>query len=275
MPHPPRQIGLSDFSQQAIKKAVTSRVLQSPAFLYPSAFGALSGMALIVLGASLPLAGLTAAGLGLGAAGVAWQLGFRREKLARDYLNQMHRSLNARRHQLVANLTSRMQQLQFTQGIRQLDQLQRKFQNFVGILNHALDAEEITYGRYLGIAEQVYLSSLDNLERAVAALASVQTIDPGAIQERIEDIHADGLVTDAEATEQESLNQRRGLLEQQRDKVALLVAQNEQAMTRLDLTAAALAEMKTRSGQATMDMETAMAELQKMIENAPKYNRKD
>jgi hypothetical protein len=183
--------------------------------------------------------------------------------------------LNTRRHQLVGDLTDRMQQLQFIQGIRQLEQLQRKFQNFVGILNHSLDAEEITYGRYLGIAEQVYLSSLDNLERVVGALTSVQTIDPRGIKERLDDIHADGVVTDAEATEQESLDQRRSLLEKQRERVAFLVAQNEQAMTRLDLTAAALAEMKTRSGQASMDMETAMAELQKMIENAPKYNRQD
>lgn len=274
-PNDTREIGLVDFSQEAIKKAVTSQVMQSPAFLYPSAFGVLSGMALLVFGVSLPLAGIAAAGLGIGAAGVVWQLGFRREKLARDYLNRMHETLNAQRHQLVGDLTNRMLQVQFTQGVRQLEQLQKKFQNFVGILNLTLDKEEITYGRYLGIAEQVYLSSRDNLERAVGALASVQTIDPHVIQERIREIHTDGVVTDTEATEKESLSQRRALRENQHEKVAKLIAQNEQALTQLDLTAAALAEMKTRSGQASMDMETAMAELQDLIEKAPKYNRKN
>jgi hypothetical protein len=177
--------------------------------------------------------------------------------------------------QMVSDLTGNMQRLGFHQGIRQLEQLQKKFQNFVEILNRTFDAEEITYGRYLGIAEQVYLSSLDNLERVIGTLASVQTIDPSHIDARIEEILADGIVTEAESTEQETLNQRKLLRESQTQKVGLLMAQNEQAMTHLDLTAAALAEMKTRAGQATMDMESAMAELQNLAARSSKYNRHD
>jgi len=270
-----RQVALADFSQQAIHRAVKLRVLQSPIFLYPSAVGALSGMAVALLGTSIPMIGLTAAGLAVGLGGLAFQFGLRREAIGREYLAQMHEKMNARRKHLLGDLNDRMQAIGFRQGLVQLRQLQEKFDNFVSILKQALEPEEMTYGRYLGIAEQVYLSSLDNLERAVGALASIKTIDLRLIDERIEMIHEDGVVTKAEETEQDSLNQRRDLHKQQLDKVAELVAQNERAMTQLDFTAAAIADMRTRSGQASMDMETAMAELQGLIERAPKYNRVD
>jgi hypothetical protein len=268
-----RRDDLESFSQRAIQRAVRSRVFQSPSFLYPTAVGALSGLALGLLGVSAPLVGLTAAGLGLGIGGLAFQFGLRREKIGRDYLARMHETMNDRRQHLLRDLTGRMQALHFRQGMTQLQQLQEKFDNFVAILKQALEPEEITYGRYLGIAEQVYLSSLDNLERAVGALSSVKTIDLKHIEGRIREIHADGVVTSAEETEQDSLNLRRDLRQQQLDKVADLVAQNERAMTRLDYTAAAIADMKTRNGQASMDMESAMKELQDLIERAPKYNR--
>jgi hypothetical protein len=268
-----RRDDLESFSQRAIQRAVRSRVFQSPSFLYPTAVGALSGLALGLLGVSAPLVGLTAAGLGLGIGGLAFQFGLRREKIGRDYLARMHETMNDRRQHLLRDLTGRMQALRFRQGMTQLQQLQEKFDNFVAILKQALEPEEITYGRYLGIAEQVYLSSLDNLERAVGALSSVKTIDLKHIEGRIREIHADGVVTSAEETEQDSLNLRRDLRQQQLDKVADLVAQNERAMTRLDYTAAAIADMKTRNGQASMDMESAMKELQDLIERAPKYNR--
>jgi len=272
-PAPPHQIGLADFSHAAIKKAVTANGLQDPLFLYPTAAGILSFAAMMVLGLAPAWIGLGVAGVGVGVTALGYKLGFRREYLAHKYLNEIHETLNSRRLQMVGDLTARLQKLDFPQGIRQLQQLQKKFQNFVDILNMALEPEEITYGRYLGIAEQVYLSSLDNLERVSGALASVQTIDPQEIDFRIKEIHADGIVTEAESTEQATLNQRKTLRESQALKVDTLMAQNEQAMTQLDLTAAALAEMKTRTGQATMDMESAMTELQDLVARSSEYNR--
>lgn len=268
-----RRIGLDDFSRSAINKAVTSKGFQDPLFLYPTAAGILSCTAMLVVGLAPVWAGLGAAGLGVGLAALGYQLGFRREQLARDYLNNLHMSLNNRRLKMVHDLTGNMDNLQFHQGLRQLGQMQKKFQNFVEILNRTFDPQELTYGRYLGIAEQVYLSGLDNLERVVGALASVQTIDSHHIETRIKEIHSDGIVTEAEATEEETLNQRKLLRQSQTGKVEKLMAQNEQAMTQLDLTAAALAEMNTHAGQATMNMESAMTELQDLIARSSEYNR--
>jgi len=267
-------VNLEAFSQRAIRKAVREKALQSPGFLYPSAIGVLACASIAVMELSPVLLSVAAVSLGIGSLTMLWQLVFRREAISRDYLNQMHKSMTTRRHQMLKELSDRMTELSFFEGIEQLEHLQKKFANFVGMLNQALSPEEITYGRYLGIAEQVYLSSLDNLDQAAGSLTSIRTIDPQHIKNRIKKIHEDGIVTDTESIEQESLNQRQELYNKQLERVAILVAQNEQAMTRLDFTAAAIAEMKTQSGQASMDMESAMAELQTLIEKAPNYNRK-
>jgi hypothetical protein len=266
--------GLESFSQGAIRKAISGRILQTPIFLYPSALGILGLLAVGVIGVSPLLVGAASGGLAVGALGLAWQFSFRRDQLTRDYLNQLHESINSRRQLMLQGLSTRMEELHFDQGLGQLEQLQAKFTNFVGILNQALPPEEITYGRYLGIAEQVYLSSLDNLEQAVGALTSIRTINPAQLRNRIEAIHADGVVTATESVEQDSLNQRQQLFDRQLERVATLVAQNEQAMTKLDFTAAAMADLRTAKGQASMDMESAMTELQRLIEKAPEYRQR-
>ena len=260
------------FSQRAIKKAVRKQILQTPIFLYPTAFGTLALLSLGVFGVSTTLGGIAATLLAAGVGSLGWQFGFRKNQMTRDYLGQMHASVNQKREKKRHDLSRRMEEMQFVQGIQQLEKLQEKFDNFVAILDRSLSGGELTYGRYLGIVEQVYLSSLDNLEQAVSSLESIRTIDTGEIDRRLHDIQADGIITDHETVEQDSLNKRRDLHEQQLDRVAALVAQNEQAMTRLDLTAAAIANIRTVSGQATMDMESAMTELQELIDRVHKYD---
>lgn len=264
---------LAAFSQKAVRKAVLGRILQSPAFLYPTAVGMLSAMAMGVFDISALLVGAASVGMGAGLAGLGYLFAFRRDQISRDYLVQMHETVNARRERLMRQLMVQMEEVGFSAGLTQLQQLRRKFDNFVAILDQTLAPEEITYGRYRGIAEQVYLSGVDNLDRAAGALASVRTIDPQRIDERLGEIHADGLVTAAEEHELQALQERRGLFVRERERVDMLLAANEKAMTQLDLTAAAIADIRTSSGQASMDMESAMAELQALVQQAPAFRR--
>jgi hypothetical protein len=51
------------------------------------------------------------------------------------------------------------------------------------------------------------------------------------------------------------------------------LAQNETAMTLLDKTAGILADTKTEKGQASVDAETAMMELERIAKQTNKYAR--
>ena len=71
--------------------------------------------------------------------------------------------------------------------------------------------------------------------------------------------------------ELEALSKRHALFEEQNQRIAGLIAQNESAMTVLDKTSTALAGTRTAKGQASMDADQAIAELEALAKRFGKY----
>ena len=131
-------------------------------------------------------------------------------------------------------LAADLQRVAPDKGLEQLRLLQQKLDVLTEVLKRRLSEGELTFGRYFGTAEQVYLSAIDNLNEIVVALTSVSSIDGEYIDQRIAEVRdnlgaGDG-ARDDQRREVESLEQRRTLLEQQHRKVSELFAQNEAAM---------------------------------------------
>lgn len=167
-----------------------------------------------------------------------------------------------------------LEELRCPQGAEQLTLLRQKLDGLVGVLKRRLHAGELTYGRYLGAGEQVYLAAIDNLKEVAVALTSANAIDPDYIGKRLEQL-ADGQGDDSsQSDEVVALEGRRALLEQHSRKVAALVSENETAITALAKTTAALAETKTGRGAASMDAGAAMAELEALAKRVGRYAAK-
>jgi hypothetical protein len=167
----------------------------------------------------------------------------------------------------LSKLVAELDALDDTRPAYQLNAIQEKRDNLVGVLNSRLEAGEMTYARYLSSAQHVYLAALENLHEVAVAEQSVSAIDVDYIDQRLEDLgEQDG--EDA-TTERSSLNDRRSLRKTQEKKVAGLLAQNETAMTVLDRTATALADASI--GRQPQDAEAAMKALQEMADRAGKY----
>jgi hypothetical protein len=167
----------------------------------------------------------------------------------------------------LSKLVAELEALDDTRPAYQLNAIQEKRDNLVGVLNSRLEAGEMTYARYLSSAQHVYLAALENLHEVAVAEKSVSAIDVDYIDQRLEDLgEQDG--EDATA-ERRSLNDRRSLRKTQEKKVAGLLAQNETAMTVLDRTATALADASI--GRQPQDAEAAMKALQEMADRAGKY----
>lgn len=268
------KISKADFSQAAIKKAVLKNTLQHPGVLYPTTIGLLGGVAAMVLGPTLPLLGVCAAGFAIGSGG--WLINYtaRNEHFANEYVKHLHQTMRAYRDNTFQNLEKDLREVNFDKGIKQFRRLKEKFDAFEAMLNKKLNPTELTYSRYLGIAEQVYLSAIDNLHRIASSLKGVQSIDDTYLMERIKQLDS---VRNPDANQQKelaSLLKRKELKSSQLMKIDTYYAQNEEAMTQIDITLAAIADIQTIEGHASMDMESAMAQLQELANRADDYSLK-
>ena len=73
-----------------------------------------------------------------------------------------------------------------SQAISQFQDVQEKIVNFRDVLGKKLSPQEMTFSRYMGSAEQVYLSVLDNLDKMATILESISTIDVSYIEDRLQ-----------------------------------------------------------------------------------------
>src|SRR5262245_13703993 len=189
---------MPDFSPRAVAKAVLNDTLQKPHVLYPSAVGILGGVAALLLGPSTLFIAPAVVGGALGVGGWAYEYIFKREQHARDYVQTMHRALAGRVEDTMRVLNSELRELKFDAGIAQIDRLRDKYAAFAELLRRKLDPEEMTFSRYLGMGEQVFLGGLDNLARISDALQGFSTNDPKKIRSRINELKGDGIDSHAQ-----------------------------------------------------------------------------
>ena len=169
----------------------------------------------------------------------------------------------------IAALRAELEVLTDTQPIEQLDALLSKRQSLINVLQRRLDAGELTYARYLSTSQQVFASALDNLHEVAVAYESISTIDETYIDRRLAELVDDDSDVDAATRERDTLERRRDLRATQRRRIAQLLAQNESALTALDRTTTALADVPI--GKQPEDADAAMAALEELADRAAKY----
>lgn len=266
---------LADFSPGAVKKAVTRQTLQKPYVLYPGAIGALGIAGSLLIGPLSMFVVPAIVGTAISVGAWLFDSTVRREHHARNYLSSMHTLLVGQLRQTIENLGRDFEELDYPRGNEQLDRLTGKFDTFRQMLERKLDPHELTHGRYLGMTEQVFLAGLDNLKRAANLLQSVSAIDHRRLAERIEALHREDGSDDFKQRELRALESRMVLFDEQIQKAERLLTENEEALTEIDRIMAAIADMNTEKGHASVDMETAMQELKRLAGRAGEYNKID
>jgi len=175
---------------------------------------------------------------------------------------------------LLAALADELAELDDPQPGEQLAALQHKRATLMKVLERRLDAGELTYARYMGTADSVYRAALDNLHEVAVAHDSISSIDETYVARRLAELdaeaeaEADGPDPSAER-ERDTLAQRLELRSNQRHKIARLMAQNEAALTALDRTTTALADVPI--GKRPEDADAAMAALEALAARTGMY----
>lgn len=166
------------------------------------------------------------------------------------------------------------------QGMEQLARLEERLNVLIAVLKHRLTTGEVTFGRYISTARQLYLASLDNLSEIVVALTSISAVDRAAIDRRLSELSGTSgeggreRIGQHAQREMETLEQRRELHEQQTDRVAELFVQNEAAVTALLKTATALADARIGVARSDVNVDDAVRELEALAARAGKYAEK-
>ena len=264
-------VRMPDLSKRAVDWAVLSGSLQHPAVVYPAAAGVLGGIGAALLTASPVLVGGAVVGGGVALLALGVNCLFRRDFFASRYLESAHQSLVAYRAALLQNLEADLAEVKAREALAQLERFGEKRKTFEEVLDDKLGRKELTHARFLGIAEQVYLSAMDNLRQVALEKKSAGTVDESYIRGRIKALSA-GELSKARKDELVSLEQQLELGAKHHASVEGLLAQNEQALAQLDQALAAITEMKTGSTQSSVSMETAMSDLQHVASRAGAYS---
>lgn len=271
---------LADFSEKATHKAVLGETVQNPLTLLCFGVGILGSLAFALFEPGLGTAVAALGGMLGGMGTIGFNYLFRRDDYARNYIRDLHDRLEAHREEVLKKLQKDFQQLRemegFTkfaeQGGQQFKKVEKKYDNLKDLLDSKMDQGEITHARYSGTAEQVYLSVLDNLSTVASLLKGVETIDTKYIHSRLKILGELESPRQADLDEIDTLNMRLALRDDQLHQVNQLLTRNEVAMTQIDNTTAAIAQMKTSRGQASTDLDSAMQELEVLAKRADAYS---
>jgi hypothetical protein len=267
MPNP-----MPDLSKRAVNMAVLSGSLQHPAVVYPAAAGVVGGLGAALITASpLMIAGAVVGG-GIAALALGVNYLFRRDYFASRYLEAAHKNLVEYRQALLQTLEQDLAQVKAKEAMAQLDRFTEKLRIFEDVLDDKLDPKELTFQRFMGIAEQVYLSGLDNLRQVASVRKSAGGVDEAYIRNRIKQLKTGGELSKSKNDELASLEKQLELAAKHSGSIEALLAQNEQALAQMDQALAAVADMKTGSTHSTVGMETAMADLQQIASRASAYS---
>ncbi len=169
----------------------------------------------------------------------------------------------------LAQLETELAALTDTQPLEQLAALQQKRQSLINVLQRRLDSGELTYSRYLATSQQVFNSALHNLHEVAVSYESISSIDEGYIDRRLAELAGDDSDDPSAARERETLESRRNIRTSQRRRIAQLLAQNESALTALNRTTTALADVPI--GKRPEDADAAMAALEQLADRAGDY----
>lgn len=255
-----------------IKKAVISASLQSPVTLYSGVIAGLS----CAYGALFSFNPLSLGIMTLGAVVSFVNVGFQYKVNGDGHANRVvasyRKELNAERTKRVNALKKLLSKHSDNVSMQQVDLFTAKFDNFVGILDQKLNPGELTYNRYLTIAEQVFLGGLDNLSGFAISRSSVQAIDIGRIHQEIARLDGVQEKSSLDMKTYEELQTRMRLYNTQMESADKRLLENEHALTQLDHVSTRIAEINTKQGHAGVDLEDAMDELKYLIEKADQYS---
>ncbi len=267
---------VSDFSSIAIRRALRRHTLSHWTTRYSSVPLGLSVLGSLLFGFSELAFFAIIGSFGLACFPWIYLYYMRSGRFEEKYVEDLHKAIEEQTQRRRKKIKQELTDLGCPEGAMQLDKFQAKFDSLDDLLADKLDPNELTFKRYRGIALEVFLSGIDNLSAIVLALKSISEIDVDYVNNRLNRLQASVDNEDKDTqNEIEALKARLNVHQKQRSKVKRLLLENERAMTQLDETTVAIADMDTGQEEAEIDMENSMKLLAEITERAKRFSQQN
>jgi len=262
-----------DFEEQAIIRALNKSIIDN--WFVGATIGAIPvGILTSILlgtGVGIPIIG---GALLLGGGTWAWKRFFKGDKFFDQYRVHLRQLLDEdterRRHELQKSLEAYGNK----HACEQLEQFQIKIKVFIEILDLKFpDKNQLTYNRYYTISQEVFLSGIDNLNDVLLMHKTLDAIDMDYIERSL--LMLEKREQDAATKRERSslLQSKQQYLAQQQD-IKSLMAQNEEALSKLDEAIVQVQDIKrSANNESQLDMEASIEQLHRMAQQSYIFSR--
>ncbi len=261
-----------DFEEQAIIKALNRSIMDN--WLVGASIGAIPvGILTAILlgtGVGVPIIG---GALLLGGGTWAWKRFFKGDRFFDKYRNHLRQLLDEDTERRRNELQRSLEAYGNKHACEQLEQFQTKIRVFMEILDMKFpDKNQLTYNRYYTIAQEVFLSGIDNLNEVLLIHKTLDAIDMDYIERSLHRLDTQEQNT---ATKRElgSLLQSKQQFQNQQQDIKNLMAQNEEALSKLDEAIVQVQDIKrSTNNEGQFDMEASMEQLHRLAQQSYKFS---
>ncbi len=271
---PQKVITSEDFRPAAIQKALFQNSLSHWSFRYsfPAILGA--GLTGVLFGFSYPIFLSVLGIIGFSSTYFIFNQVIKSDTFKKKYIDQLIKRQEELTKEKLLNLKQELINNKLDDAAQQLGQFEQKFQNLIEILKTKFDKTQLTYGRYYGIAQEVYLSGIDNITDILLAKKTMNSIDLEYVSSRLARLENKDKNNKVVKKEIDALLRSQFSYKMQDEKIGSLIAENETALTQLDEASIAISEIKkSKDKQGQIDMENSMKALAEMASRSKLYSR--
>lgn len=251
-------------SYNDLKKVLFKRSIGSALVTYPAALTILGSMAGSLFGFSAAIAGIVAGTAVIAAGGFTAQYNFRRDSNMKLISSELTQQMENRRESLVKEIEQELDKINLPRAQSQLASFRLKFTTFVDVLDDRFSPTELTFMRYVNVAEQVYLSGIDNLRDAIISQKALSGSNIDDLRTRYETLN------DSQK-EKDILKKRIKNFEQTQTNIDQLFLINEEALSQIDDVTHKIAVTKVEKGMADSNTQSSMEELERLGSMLKKY----
>lgn len=248
---------------RAARREALSFSFWTDSVVYPLLLGGIGISSAVVSGADAISLCMAAAGIGLGLSFWIWGYVQRRDQLAALIMKERASHLMQKRDQELTRLEAGLEGAGASEACEQIRELRVGFDAIRNVLEQKLSSAELGYQRFRVVLEQLFLSSLDNLEHAVERLHAALAIGIDEVDERLRHIEAVG--DDPNSMELIELQRARTRYGALTESARELFEQNKIVLETLQLSCARVTSMQAHRAKARKELDAVLNEVSALI----------